>query len=85
LKLDIGRVVNNVGAVANKTRQTVNILNSQVLTQQVDTAANSKLFSHVMSGGQGSGCVNTRIILTAENKESIEILFGTLLRSAWPR
>ncbi|HML72945.1 MAG TPA: prepilin-type N-terminal cleavage/methylation domain-containing protein [Anaerohalosphaeraceae bacterium] len=85
LKLDIGRVVNGVGAVANKTRQTAAILNSQVLTQQVDTAANSKLFSHVMSGGQGSGCVNTKIILTDKNKDSIEILFGTLLRSAWPR
>ncbi|MGH2271589.1 prepilin-type N-terminal cleavage/methylation domain-containing protein [Anaerohalosphaeraceae bacterium U12dextr] len=85
LKLDIGRVVNGVGAVANKTRQTAHILTSQVLTQQVDTAANSAVFSHVMSGGQGSGCVNTKIILTDEKKNSIEILFGTLLRSAWPR
>ncbi|MBN2512890.1 MAG: prepilin-type N-terminal cleavage/methylation domain-containing protein [Sedimentisphaerales bacterium] len=85
LKLDIGRVVNHVGAVVNKMRQTAHIQNTQVLTQKVDTAANSKLFSHVMSGGQGSGCVNTKIILTDENKDSIEIMFGTLLRSAWPR
>ncbi len=85
LKLDIGRVVNGVGGVVNNSRQTANIQSTLVLTKLVDTTANNDLFSHTLSGGQGNGCVNTRITLTDNKKNSIEILFGTLLRSAWPR
>jgi type II secretory pathway pseudopilin PulG len=85
LKVDFGRVVNGVGAVRNNARQTGNLTETQVLSENIDTSRNINIFNHVMLGGQGSGCVNTDLTLTDEQGISVEVKFSTLIRPAWPR
>lgn len=85
LKLDLGRVVNNIGAVNNNARQTANLDSTQTLSKNVDTSKSTAIFSHLTSGGQGAGCINTNLTLKDDTDKSIEIKFATLLRAAWPR
>jgi prepilin-type N-terminal cleavage/methylation domain-containing protein len=85
LRLDRGRVVNGIGGIKNGSRQTANIDSSQLLAENVDTSQSPVIFSHIMSGGQGSGCINTNLTLTDDENQTIEIKFATLLREAWPR
>jgi prepilin-type N-terminal cleavage/methylation domain-containing protein len=85
LKLDLGRIVNGVGAINNNSRQTANLDSTQILSENVDTSETTAIFSHQTSGGQGSGCINTNLTLTNDAGKSIEVKFATLLRAAWPR
>lgn len=85
LKVDFGHVVDGVGGVRNNSRQTAGLIETQVLSQHVDITKNINIFNHAMLGGQGSGCVNTDMVLTDTNGVSIEVKFSTLIRSAWPR
>jgi len=85
VKLDLGRVVNDIGAVHNKVRQTANLDSTLVLAKNIDTSESSVIFNHLTSGGQGSGCVNTNIALRDDEGRTIQVKFATLLRSAWPR
>jgi hypothetical protein len=85
LKLDLGRVINNIGAVNNNLRQTANLDSTQILSKNIDISKTPAIFNHLTSGGQGSGCINTDLMLTDNTGKSIEIKFATLLREAWPR
>jgi prepilin-type N-terminal cleavage/methylation domain-containing protein len=85
LKVDIGRVVNNIGGVSGGSRQTGNIISTQTLARDVDLAKTTRLFSHTVIAGEGNGCINTELTLTNNDPISIEIKFATMLRSTWPR
>jgi prepilin-type N-terminal cleavage/methylation domain-containing protein len=85
LKVDTGLIVNGIGAVSGGSRQTNNIISTQILAQDVDLAKTIRLFSHTVVGGQGNGCINTELTLTNNENISIEIKFATMLRSTWPR
>jgi Tfp pilus assembly protein PilV len=85
LKVDFGRVVNGIGGVSDNSRQTANIISTQTLARDVDLSKTSRLFSHTVVGGKGGGCVNTDLILTDPKGVSVEVMFATMLRSAWPR
>jgi prepilin-type N-terminal cleavage/methylation domain-containing protein len=85
MKVDFGRVVGGVGAVNNGVRQTANILSTQTLADRVNTSESADIFSHTVSGGSGSGCVNASMKLTDAQGVSVEIEMASLLRSTWPR
>jgi prepilin-type N-terminal cleavage/methylation domain-containing protein len=85
LKADFGAVINGVGGVTNNARRTANITSTQILAHNVDIPKTTCLFSHTLVGGQGSGCVNTDLTLTNQQKVSVDVTFATMLRSAWPR
>lgn len=85
LKLDLGNVVDGIGAVSNKSRETKNLISTQIISKYIDSAKSAAPFNHNISGGNGSGCLNTNLTLKDEQNKSIEIRFATLLRSAWPR
>jgi len=85
LKVDFGAVVNGVGGVKNNTRNTSNLIETQILASNVDIAKNINIFSHQIISGQGCGCVNTDLTLTDAKGVSVNIKFSTLIRSAWPR
>ena len=85
LKVDFGRVVNGSGGIKNNSRQTANLIETQIISENVDTSKNINIFNHTMLGGQGSGWVNTGLSLTDEQGMSVEVRFSTLIRSAWPR
>lgn len=85
LKADFGRVIDGVGGVYGNSRQTAGLEETQVLSEHVNISNNIDIFNHIMLGGQGSGCVNTNLILADETGVSVELKFSTLIRSAWPR
>jgi type II secretory pathway pseudopilin PulG len=85
LKVDLGQVVGGVGGVSGNSRKTGNIISTQTLAQNVDLAKTTNLFSHTIVAGMGHGCVNTVLTLTNNEGVTIEIMFATMLRSAWPR
>lgn len=85
LKVDFGKVAGGIGGVSSGSRQTGNIMSTQTLAQNVDLVKTSRLFSHTVVAGQGNGCVNTDLTLTNTEGVTIEIMFATMLRSAWPR
>lgn len=85
LKVDFGRVVNGIGGVHNNTRNTANLVETRILSENVDIQRNVNIFNHAVSAGQGSGCINTDLTLTDENGITVEVKFSTLIRLAWPR
>ena len=85
LKLDLGRVVDNIGAINSNSRQTAKLDSTQTLCNNIDTSKSTAIFSHLTSGGQGGGCINTNFTLKDAQGKTIEIKFATLLREAWPR
>lgn len=85
LKVDFGQVVNDIGAVSGGDRQTDHILSTQTLAHDVNLGQTTRLFSHTVVAGQGNGCINTELTLTNDEAITIEIIFATMLRSAWPR
>lgn len=85
LKVDFGRVVGGFGGIKNNSRQTANLIETQIISENVDTSKNINIFNHTMLGGQGSGCLNTDLSLTDDQGVSVEVKFSTLIRSAWPR
>lgn len=85
LKVDFGRVVNDIGGVYNNSRHTVNQIHTQLLSRNVDIEKNINIFNHLVTAGKGAGCVNTDLVLTDDRGTSIEVKFSTLIRQAWPR
>ena len=85
LRVDFGEVVSGIGGVHNNQRNTSNIIESRVLSEHVDIGRNINIFNHIMTAGQGSGCVNTDITLTDDDGVTVNVKFSTLIRSAWPR
>jgi prepilin-type N-terminal cleavage/methylation domain-containing protein len=85
LKVDFGVVVNDVGAIQNGSRQTANITTTQILAHHVNISKTPSPFSHTLDDGEGSGCINTNLTLTDTEGVSIDMIFATMLRSAWPR
>jgi prepilin-type N-terminal cleavage/methylation domain-containing protein len=85
LKVDFGDVVGNIGGVSGGARLADNLISTQILARDIDLVETTRLFSHTVTGGQGNGCINTELTLTNNEGVSIEILFATMLRSAWPR
>jgi hypothetical protein len=84
IRVDYGKVVDGVGAILNKTRQTHNI-STQIMARDVDLEENTDIFSHEIIGGAGSGCVMLNATLTNEDGDSIQIKTATLLRVVWPQ
>ncbi len=84
LWVDYGEVSDGVGAVQSSTRRTSNI-ESQCLAHDVDTAANTDIFSHDIIGGAGSGCVTLNVTLENDEGKTVDVKTATLLRVAWPQ
>jgi prepilin-type N-terminal cleavage/methylation domain-containing protein len=85
LKVDFGTVADGVGGVKSGSRVDDHIISTQTLAHDVDLAETTRLFSHSVAAGQGNGCINTELTLTNDEHVTIEIIFATMLRSAWPR
>jgi hypothetical protein len=85
LKVDFGRVVNGIGGVRNNSRNTANLIETHILSRNVDIQKNINIFNHTVTAGQGSGCVNADVTLSDDNNVTVEVKFSTLLRTAWPR
>jgi hypothetical protein len=85
LKADYGKVVNGVGAVSSAKRNTANVTSTVTLAEDVDTATNSKIFSHTVISGAGQGCVRLNATLKDSDKKKVEIKTATLCRAVWPR
>ncbi|MBN1125853.1 MAG: prepilin-type N-terminal cleavage/methylation domain-containing protein [Sedimentisphaerales bacterium] len=83
LKVDLGEVVDGIGAVNNGSR-TASDVETQVLAHNVDTT-NDEIFSHTVIGGDGQGCVRLNLNLEDDDGQRVEVKTATLLRIVWPQ